>query len=344
MDAQITKHFDFPDFPLADLHAHISSSTHPSVYWQIAHDQGIKLPKKDYFEFVNYISLSSHKKMTLEEYLRKIMHPLLDKLGSGTYALERSMYEIFIGAYRNNISLLEIRNNPMRHNNNGEQDLDLIIMSQLRGMERAILEYPNLSAGIIFCLAREFDVEKNSIIVEKAIKYHKRGIVGIDIAGVNNKNFKIKDYKTIFKRAKKAGLKITVHSGELITDNDMWEALEFITPQRIGHGIRAAYDKALMKELAKRKVVLEICPMSNIATRAVKNIDEMKWILRTFIENEVLFTINTDWPEMIQNGHLWRVYKMLLDEKIMTETQLKKCNQTAFNSTFIPRKGLEAYL
>lgn len=335
----------FPQFPLAELHAHISASTHPAIYWQIAHDQGIKLPRKDYFEFVDYISLSNHKKMTLEEYLSKIMHPILDKLGSGTYALERSMYEILSGAYRaNRITLIEIRNNPMRHNNNGEHDLDLIIMAMLRGMERALLEYKKLSAGIIFCLAREFTVEENTIIVEKAIKYHRRGIVGIDVSGVNKKSFHMKDYEAIFAKAKKAGLKVTTHSGETKHDNDMWEAIEYLKPHRIGHGIRAAYDKALMKELVKQDIVLEVCPMSNLMTKAVENEEELKFILRTFVENKVKFTINTDWPEMIKDAHLWKQFAFLKEKGILTEKELERCNQIAFEAAFAPTGGLDAYL
>jgi len=335
----------FPNFPLAELHAHISASTHPAIYWQIAHDQGIKLPRKDYFEFVDYISLSNHKKMTLEEYLTKIMHPILDKLGSGAYALERSMYEIMSGAYRvNNITLIEVRTNPMRHNNNGEHDLDLIIMAMLRGMERALLEYRNLSAGIIFCLAREFSFEKNAIMVEKAIKYHRRGIVGIDLSGVNNAKFHMKEYKDIIVKAKKAGLKITTHSGELKSDDDMWEAIEYLNPQRIGHGIRAAYDKKLMKELVKRDIVLEVCPMSNLMTKAVENEEELKFILRTFVENNVKFTINTDWPEMIADAHLWQQFHMLREKGMLTEEELRNCSQLAFESAFAPKGGLDAYL
>jgi len=109
----VVEQADFPNFPLAELHAHIAPSISPAVYWQIAHDQGYKLPKKDYYEFVEYVMLSQNKKMTLDEYLHDIYHPLLDKLSSGTFALEKSMYEVISGAYRNNISLIEIRGNIM---------------------------------------------------------------------------------------------------------------------------------------------------------------------------------------------------------------------------------------
>lgn len=334
----------FPTFPLAELHAHIATSINPYVYWQIAHEHGFKLPKKSYKEFVEYITLSPHKKMQLDDYFKSIYHPVLDKLSSGTFALEKAMYETFSGAFRNNITHIEVRGNVMKHNNNGELDLDQIIMAMLRGMERAFLEYPQLSGGYIFCLDREYSIKKNAILIDKAIKYHRRGVVAVDFAGPATKNFKLKDYKKLIEKAKKAGLSVTTHSGEVEGANDMWEAVEFIRPKRIGHGVKAAYDKKLMKELVKQDIVLEVCPMSNLMTKAVENEEELKFILRTFVENKVKFTINTDWPEMIEGAHLWRQFAMLRDKKILTEEELKNCNQIAFASTFAPKGGLEAYL
>ena len=334
----------FPTFPLAELHSHIGTSINPFTYWQIAHKQGFKLPKKTYQEFVDYITLSHDKKMKLDEYLRKIYHPILDKLSSGTIALEKAMYETMGGAFRNNITHIEIRGNIMKHNSLGEIDLDHIIMAMLRGMERAFLEYPQLSGGYIFCLDREFSIEKNAIIIEKAIKYRRRGVVAIDFAGPATKTFKLKDYEKLIKKAKDAKLFVTTHSGEVDDANDMWEAIEFIKPKRIGHGIKAAYDKPLMKELVKQEIVLEVCPMSNLMTKAVENEEELKYILRTFIENKVKFTINTDWPEMIEGAHLWRQFAMLKDLNILSDEELIHCNQIAFESVFAPKGGLDAYL
>jgi len=145
---------DFPHFPLTELHAHLAPSISPSIYWQIAHDNGFKLPKREFSEFLSYITLSPQKQMTMREYFDEIYHPLLDKLSSGVAALEKATYEIMGGAYRGGISLLELRCNPMKHNSNGEQDLDYIILAMIRGMERAFLEYPELSAGFIFCMDR----------------------------------------------------------------------------------------------------------------------------------------------------------------------------------------------
>lgn len=324
----------------------MGTSITPAVLWQIAHDGGIKLPKKEFSEFKEYIQLSLERRMPLNEYFTKIYHPLLNRLSSGVHAVEQATYQTMAGAYRlNGVTLIELRNNPMKHNSDAMFDLDYITMAMLRGMERALLAYPQLSAGLIFCMAREFSVEKNTIILEKAIKYHKRGVVGIDVAGPGTAKFHFKDYKEIFARAKKAGLKVTVHTGEQRGANDMWEALEFAQPARIGHGLLAAYDVPLMKELAKRKTVLEICPLSNLATKAVENKEELKFILRTLTENKVQFCINTDWPEIIVGCHLKQQYAFLLEEGMLTEDELKACNRTAFKASFIPKKGgLDAYL
>lgn len=331
--------------PLAELHAHLTTAINPSIYWRIAHSLGFKLPKNNYEDFLDYITLSLDKKIPLKEYFDKIYHPLLNKLISGTYAVEEGTYEVISGAYRvSNITFIELRNNPMKHNHDGQVDLDHIIMAMLRGMERAFLEFPELSAGLIFCLDRQFSYKKNETIVNKAIKYRKRGVIAIDFANYDIGTFHFRDYKELVRKARRAGLKVTAHSGETDDTNDIWEAIESISPDRIGHGIKAAYDKKLMKEIVKRNIVLEICPLSNIAIKAVENIDELKFILRTFIENKIKFCINSDWPEIILNAHLNRQFDFLRENNILNDEELERCNKIAFESSFIPGNGLSAYL
>lgn len=329
---------------LVELHAHLGASIAPNILWTISHDQGIKLSTKDYWDFFNLVILSQDKKTTLKEYLDKVYHPILDKISSGTFAVERAVHETFGGAYRgNNITVMELRTNPMKHNAGGTQDLDHIIMAMLRGMDRALLEYPQIQAGLIFCMDRQFSIEKNWIIAQKAIKYRKRGIVGVDFSNYNKGNFRFKDYKKIVSECRKAGLGITAHSGETDDANDIWELMEHINPQRIGHGIKAAYDKKLLKVLAKQKTVLEVCPLSNLATNAVSDLDELKFILKTFLENGVLFTINTDWPELIEKAHLKDEIDMLLNENILTEKEVQRCIKIAQKATFTKKGGINAY-
>lgn len=334
----------FPDYPLAELHAHLGTSIEPAVLWQIAHNLGIKLPKSEYREFREYITLSAERPMALNDYFRKIYHPILDKLSSGTHAVQAAVYNTMSGAYRNGIELIELRTNPMKHNFNAEVDLDHLIMAMLHGMERALLEHQNLSAGLIFCIAREYDIEQNAKIIEKAIKYHKRGVVGIDIAGPANPMFKMQDYANLFAEARSTGLGITVHSGEVQDANDIWDALNYLEPTRIGHGVLSAFDQPLMAELAARGTVLEVCPMSNLATKTLSGIEDLRRVLRTLADHQVKFCINTDWPEVIEGGRLRRQYQLLRAHDILSEDELATATKTAFATSFIKRPGLDAYL
>ncbi len=107
-----------------------------------------------------------------------MLHQWTEKIQSSPQAMERSVYEVIGKEYRSSrVSLIELRFNPMKRNVGGERDLDHIVHAALRGMDRAVLEY-GVRAGLIFCLAREFPHELNEILVEKAIKYRRRGVVG----------------------------------------------------------------------------------------------------------------------------------------------------------------------
>lgn len=336
---------DKRDKPLAELHAHIGASADPWVMWSIAHAQGIKLPTKDYWEFEQLTAVSPDQpKKSLEDYL-SILHNVTEVVQSSTFAMEQVTHDIIGEMYRtNNATIVELRYNPMKRNRGGEQDLDHIIMATLRGMDKALLEYPQVSAGIILSLDRQFTYHQNEVIAEKAIRYKNRGVIAIDFANADTGKFHFKDYAKLIEKCRRAGLHVTAHTGETQDTNDMWEALEFAKPERVGHGIRAAYDKKLMQELVKRNIVLEVCPSSNLSTSAVRNVEELKFIIRTFVENKVKFTINTDGPKVVRGASLKNEFEFLRKNNILTDEELEHARKLAFEATFVPKGGLEAYL
>src|SRR3990172_7238820 len=284
--------------PLAELHCHLGAAVTPAIMWGIAHSQGIKLPTKDYWEFRELITVNPRAAKSFETYLQ-LFH-WTELIQSSPLAVERSVYEVVGGAYRkNNITTMELRFNPMKRNRGGEQDLDHIIAAAVRGMDRATLEYP-IKPGLIFCLDRAFPYALNEIIVEKAITWRDRGVVGIDIAGPESATFRVADYKKLFRRARQYGLGLTVHTGEAGPAEEVARVVELLEPDRIGHGVKAAYDPRAMAMIRERGIVLEICPTSNLNTRVVSGWDEFRWIFDTFRRNEIRFTINTDGPEMLK--------------------------------------------
>jgi adenosine deaminase len=283
---------------LAELHCHLGGAVTPAIMWSIAHAQGIKLPTRDYWEFRDMITVSERRNRSFDGYLQ-LFH-WTELIQSSPIAVERAVYEVVGGAYRkNNITTTELRFNPMKRNRGGEQDLDHIIAAATRGMDRASLEYP-VKPGLIFCLDRAFPYELNEIIVDKAIAWRDRGVVGIDIAGPESATFRVADYRRLFRRARQFGLGLTVHTGESGPVEEVARVVELLEPDRIGHGVKAAYDPRAMAMIRERGIVLEICPSSNLNTRVVSGWDELRWIFDTLRRNEVRFTINTDGPEMLK--------------------------------------------
>ncbi len=329
---------------LVDLHIHVGGAVAPHVLWSIAHDQGFKLPVSDYWEFKELVSARPGKVKSLDEYLA-VLHQWTEKIQSSPQAMERSVYEVIGKEYRSSrVSLIELRFNPMKRNVGGERDLDHIIHASLRGMDRAVLEY-GVRAGLIFCLAREFELRLNEILVDKAIRYRRRGVVGIDLAGTERNAIELRPdeaarYRALFERARAAGLKTTVHTGETAGTGaeGVRAVVEVLEPHRIGHGICAAKDERVMDLLRERGIVLEICPSSNLATRAVSSLDELGTILRRFWERGVKFTINTDGPYLLDTSMRGEV-RMLREAGVLSEEQIEQTFRWAREATFVEGGG-----
>jgi adenosine deaminase len=322
---------------LTELHTHVGGAVDAAIMWSIAHEQGIRLPSKDYWDFVDLIGVSRPDKVTnLAEYDQ--IFRWTELIQSSPLAIERSVYEIIGGAYRKcNITTLEVRFNPMKRNREGEQDLDHIISAAIRGLDRALLEYPQVRAGLILMMDRTFTHDLNAIIVDKALRYRTRGIVGVDIAGPPNAHFSYTAHRDLVDRARDAGLGITIHTGEEGRVEDMWEVVENLRPQRIGHGILCAHDERLMRRVAEAGIVLEVCPTSNLRTRAIRDVDELRAILTRLRDHGVPVTINTDAPQMLATSVV-RELRLLQDLGIFTEEDVRCSIETAYNASFVTRE------
>jgi adenosine deaminase len=326
---------------LIDLHIHVGGAVAPHVLWSLAHNQGFKLPTKNYFEFVEMITAREDNVSNLDDYLR-IMHTWTEKIQSSPMAIERSVYEVIGKEFRGSrVTQIELRFNPMKRNLDSTLDLDHIIHAALRGMDRATLEY-GVRAGLIFCLAREFDHRLNSIILEKAIRYRHRGVVGIDLAGTETRALELDReqvgvYEDLFQRARAAGLKTTVHTGEThgTGAEGVMAVVDRLRPHRIGHGIRAAYDDSAMKLLREQDVVLELCPTSNLHTHAVSGVDELKHIVQTFLDRGVKVTLNTDGPYLLETDMQSEV-ALVERHGIMSPEQVDRALAWAREYSFIP--------
>src|SRR6202007_259565 len=136
---------------------------------------------------------------------------------SSPIAVETSVHAAIGGAYRSQgITTLELRFNPRKRTRGGERDLDPILLAATRGLDRASLEYPQVRAGLILMMDRTFTADKNMVVIEKALRYRTRGIVGVDIAGPRPGAPRY-DYTQIrehIELARDGGLGVTIHVGE----------------------------------------------------------------------------------------------------------------------------------
>ena len=231
----------------------------------------------------------------------------------------------------------------MKRNRGGERDLDHIILAAIRGLDRARLEYPQVRAGLILMMDRTFDARQNAIIVDKAIAWAERGVVGIDIAGP------------------RPGGGVQLHAGAADGRDgtrgrprghdprrrggrdraeEIGEVVESLRPDRIGHGILAAGDPQLMGLLRERGIVLEICPTSNLLTKALPDEDAVRSTFRAFVEHGVAFTIATDGPEMMRT-HLRDELELLERIGALDAHELREANARGHAASFILPRPLK---
>jgi adenosine deaminase len=324
---------------LAELHTHLGGSVASDILWSLAHEQGIALPVKDFWEFDRLVTVSDPRGVANLDALDQVYH-WTELIQSSPIAVERSVHAAIGGAYRSQgITTLELRFNPMKRNRGGERDLDHIILAAIRGLDRASLEYPQVRAGLILMMDRTFTADQNMIIVEKAIGWAPRGVVGVDIAGPRPGGGRY-DYRQVapmVEEARGAGLGVTIHVGEEgggMGREEIGEVVESLRPDRIGHGILAAGDPELMAALRDAGIVLEICPTSNLLTKALPNEEAVRDTFRAFVEHGVEFTIATDGPEMMRT-HLKDELDLLRRIGALDEDQLAQANRRGHESSFV---------
>jgi adenosine deaminase len=335
---------EFPE-GLAELHTHLGGSVGSEIMWSLAHEQGIALPVKDFWEFDRLVTVSDPRGVANLDALNDI-YRWTELIQSSPLAVERSVHAAIGGAYRSQgITTLEIRFNPMKRNRGGERDLDHIILAAIRGLDLAGLEYPQVRAGLILMMDRTFDRRQNEVIVEKALGWASRGIVGIDIAGPRpGGRYAYRELAPLFDEARASGLGVTIHVGEEGGAHGLeetWEVVESLRPDRIGHGILAAGDDELMASLREAGIVLEICPTSNLLTKALPGEDALRETFRAFVDHGVQFTIATDGPEMMRT-HLRDELELLLRIGALDEDELREANARGHEASFVRDPALRA--
>ncbi|MCG8570151.1 MAG: adenosine deaminase [Spirochaetes bacterium] len=194
-------------------------------------------------------------------------------------------------------------------------DFDQLINILIKKI-RSLRFFHRINIKLIIDISRTFGVKNAENNLNRVIRYITNNptpeIIGIGLGGDEAKG-PAKDFTDIFKKAKEYGLHRVAHAGEDVGPESVWDAVNLLKAERIGHGISSISDKELMTHLVKNKIPLEICPTSNIFTKKyVKNMKDHP--VKPFFKENIMVTLNTDDPTFFHTNLLteyWNLYSQL---------------------------------
>ncbi len=191
----------------------------------------------------------------------------------------------------------------------------------------------------IIDLVRDTGVFEALALLKKIIDLHCKNIVGITLGGSEHL-FPPAQFKDVYAIAHEHGLRLTIHAGEALGPESIWDAVKILGAERIGHGVRAIEDEALLKYLIENNIPLEICPTSNIRTGIYPSYEYHP--IRSLFEAGVPLTVNSDDPTFF-NTSLIDEYTHLYNLGIH-HTDIFKIIKNGFKYSFLPQEKIESYL
>ena len=308
------------DLPKVELHLHLEGAAPPAFIRGLAREKHMDLSGlftedgsyrfTDFWDFLKVYEAATSTLQTPEDYGRLTKAVLEESASHGVVYSETFLSPDFcggrdIGAWREYLHAIR------EAADEAERDAGITLR------------------GIITCI-RHFGPEKAKQTALCAAETAGDWIVGFGIAG-DEKIGKPRDFLWSFDCAREAGLRITAHAGEWGGPDSVRDALNDLNPERIGHGVRAIEDMALVEELAERGTVLEVCPGSNMALGLFPS--WRKHPIGTMFDRGVKVTISTDDPPFFHTT-MMREYDRLAEAFDWDEGVFRQIARTSLDAAF----------
>lgn len=300
--------------PKIDLHCHLDGS----------------LPQKCISELLGRVVTLEELQVkddcqSLPEYLEKFDLPL--ECLQTAEGLRRAGRDFLMNVQDDNIRYVEVRFAPLLSVNENLSCRE-VVEAVLAGLEEAKQEC-GIYYNVIACAMRNHDPKESLNMVKVCREFLNQGVCAIDLAG-NEPAFPMENFRELFQEVKRLEMPFTIHAGECGRVQNVVEAVKCGT-QRIGHGIALRGNQEAIQLCKNRGIGIEMCPVSNMQTKAVQNIVE--YPIREFIDSGMYITINTD-NRTVSNTTIKKEIEVVQKNFGVTDDEIRKMMQNAIEVSF----------
>ncbi len=188
-----------------------------------------------------------------------------------------------------------------------------------------------VEVALVADLIRDFPPDNAARTLAEIAEVRNLGIVGVGLGG-SEQEFPPEPFAGVYEEARRRGFRTTAHAGEAAGSESVWGALRSLRAERIGHATRAEEDESLLEHLARHRIPLELCPVSNVRTGAVQRLEDHP--VRRYFDRGLLVTINTDDPGMFGNS-LAGEYRLLEERLGFSREEIRRLVLNALEASWL---------
>jgi adenosine deaminase len=323
------------NIPLIELHRHLDGSVRLDTILDLGREFNLPLPAWDIDGLRPHVQITNPTDGIMEFIAKfKWMVGVLVNYD----ACQRIAYECVEDAYLEGIDYIELRFSPVFMAIPNGLDPVGVVEAVVTGIQRGKQAF-DIGVNLIGIISRTYGVEKGWVELN-ALLTQRDHLVGLDLAG-DEVNYPASWFKDHFKKGRDAGWEITVHAGEAVGPESIWQAIRDLGASRIGHAVRAVEDPRLMDAMLEGSIGIETCLTSNLQTKTVQDLTHHP--AGQFLTNDLLVTLNTDDPG-ISGIDLNYEYTLAAPAAGLTPGQIHQAQRNALEVAFLSNADRSALL
>ncbi len=312
--------------PVTDIHRHLDGNIRAQTILDLGRQFNLALPAATLEALRPHVQVVENQP-DLVSFLNKLDWGV--KVLGDLDACRRIALENVEDAARAGIHYAELRFSPGYMAMNHNLPVAGVVEAVIDGVKAGCQKY-NVDVRLIGIMSRTFGDEACLRELEVLLA-HRDHITAVDLAG-DELGFPGSEFLSHFTQARDAGFRVTVHAGEAAGPESIWQAIRELGAERIGHGVKAIEDRALMDFLAEHRIGIESCLTSNIQTSTVSSLAHHP--LKQFLEHGILATINTDDPA-VQGIELAHEYQHAAPAAGLSAAQIRQAQENGLTIAFL---------